>query len=41
MSVSADPARDILAVHPSAVAGTEVALTVVGGEVVQQSEGVG
>ncbi len=33
--------RDILAGGPSAILGTKVALTVVGGEIVHQSEGVG
>ena len=32
--------RDILALGPSAIIGTSVALTVVGGEIVHQSEGV-
>jgi predicted amidohydrolase YtcJ len=39
----ADPVvldRDILAGGPSSIIGTSVALTVVGGKVVQRSEGV-
>ena len=41
MTSSGAPARDILAAGPSAIAGTKAALTVVDGEVVHQSEGVG
>ncbi len=41
MSLAAALDRDILAAGPSAIMGTKVALTVVGGEVVHQSEGVG
>jgi hypothetical protein len=33
--------RDILAAGPSAIIGTQVALTVVGGEIVHQTEDVG
>lgn len=32
--------RDILALGPSSIVGTSVALTVVGGEIVHQTEGV-
>ncbi len=44
MSPNADPVvldRDMLAAGPSAIIGTTVALTVVGGEVVHQTEGFG
>jgi predicted amidohydrolase YtcJ len=41
MSPAAVLERDMLAGGPSAIMGTEAGLTVVGGEVVHHSEGVG